>query len=138
MSLSKVMIIGYLGQDPEIRYTPTGLPVVNFSVATNEAYVDKEGQRHERTEWHRTVVAGKLALTCHEYLKRGRQVFVEGRLHTREWESNGATNRRTEIVASRVQFLGSPPTDAKAEKPLVDGGLAEERNEAFENQAQGR
>jgi single stranded DNA-binding protein len=101
MSLNKVMVIGHLGQDPEIRYTPAGMPVVNFSVATDEAYLDKDGKRQERAEWHRVVVAGKLALVCREYLKRGRQVFVEGRLRTREWESNGATNRRTEIVASR-------------------------------------
>lgn len=113
MSLNKAMILGNLGQDPEIRYTPAGVPVVYFSVATNEAYVDKDGKRHERTEWHRIVVIGKLALTCHEYLRKGRQILVEGRLHTREWESNGQTSRRTEIVASRVQFLGTPPADAK-------------------------
>ncbi len=105
MSLNKVMVIGHLGQDPEIRYTPAGMPVVNFSVATDEAYLDKDGRRQERAEWHRVVVVGKLAMICHEYLKRGRQVFVEGRLRTREWESNGTTARRTEIVASRVQFL---------------------------------
>ncbi len=78
MSLNKVMVIGHLGQDPEIRYTPTDLPVVNFSVATDEAYLDKEGKRQERAEWHRIVVIGKLALTCNEYLKKGRQIYVEG------------------------------------------------------------
>jgi single-strand DNA-binding protein len=113
MSLNKAMVIGHLGQDPEIRYTPTGLPVVNFSVATDEPYLDKESNREERVEWHRIVVVAKLALTCHEYLKKGRQVYVEGRLRTREWESNGATGRRTEIVGSRVQFLGSPSPDDK-------------------------
>src|ERR1700733_12335257 len=82
MSLNKALVIGRLGQDPEIRYAPTGLPVVNFSVATDEPYLDKEGKRHERTEWHRVVVVGKLALTCNEYLKKVRQVFVEGRLRT--------------------------------------------------------
>ena len=115
MSLNKVMVIGHLGQDPEVRYTPAGMPVVNLSVATDEGYVDKEGKRQERTEWHRVVVVGKLALTCHEYLKKGRQIFVEGRLRTREWESNGSNSRRTEILASRVQFLGAPPRDAAAE-----------------------
>ncbi len=123
MSLNKVMIIGHLGQDPEIRYTPTGLPVVNFSVATDEAYVDKEGKRQERVEWHRVVVIGKPALTCHEYLRKGRQVFAEGRLRTREWESNGTNGRRTEIVASRVQFLGAPPSDAKADEPSAEAGV---------------
>lgn len=108
MSLNRVMLLGNLGQDPEIRYTPAGMLIVNFSVATDEAYVDKDGKRQERTEWHRIVAVAKLALTCQEYLKRGRQVFVEGRLRTREWESNGSTSRRTEIVAARVQFLGTP------------------------------
>jgi single-strand DNA-binding protein len=131
MSFNKAMVLGYLGHDPEIRYTPAGMPVVNFSVATNEAYVDKEGQRHERTEWHRIVVAGKLALACHNHLKKGRQVFAEGGLRTREWESNGATNRRTEIVASRVQFLGAPPNDAKAGEASVEPGLVSEADIPF-------
>ena len=118
MSLNKAMVIGHLGQDPEIRYTPAGMPVVNLSVATDEAYVDKDDKRQERVEWHKVVVVGKIALTCHEYLRKGRQVFVEGRLRTREWESNGTGGRRTEIFASRVQFLGAPPADAKMEKIL--------------------
>jgi single-strand DNA-binding protein len=123
MSLNKVMVIGHLGQDPEIRYTPTGMPVVNFSVATDEAYRDKEGKRQERAEWHRIVVIGKLAMTCNEYLKKGREVFVEGRLRTREWGNNGSNARRTVIVAARVQFLGVPPSHAKAEEPSEDAGL---------------
>ena len=126
MSLNKVMVIGHLGQDPEIRYTPAGMPVVNFSVATDEAYLDKDGKRQQRAEWHRVVVAGKLALVCREYLKRGRQVFVEGRLRTREWESNGITARRTEIVASRVQFLGAPThadaDDLSSDQAVLDAG----------------
>jgi single-strand DNA-binding protein len=111
MSLNKALVIGLLGQDPEIRYAPTGLPVVNFSVATDEPYLDKEGKRQERTEWHRVVVIGKLALTCNEYLKKGRQVFVEGRLRNREFETkvDGRKHHRTEIIAIRVQFLGAPP-----------------------------
>jgi single-strand DNA-binding protein len=125
VSLNKVMVIGHLGQDPEIRYTPTGLPVANFSVATNEVFVDKEGKRQERTEWHRIVVMGKIALTCNEYLKKGRQVFVEGRLQTREWENNGQNSRRTEIVGTRIQFLGSPQRDVNDEvtdeQPVSEG-----------------
>ena len=111
MSLKRVMMIGDLGQDPEIRYTPSGLPLVNFSLATHEPYVDKEGKHQVRVEWHRVVVIGKLALTCNEYLKKGRQVFVEGRLRTREFEAktDGRKQHRTEITATRVQFLGSPP-----------------------------
>jgi single-strand DNA-binding protein len=110
MSLNKVMVIGHLGQDPEIRYTPAGMPVVNLSVATDEAFVDKEGKRQERVEWHRVVVIGKLALNCNEYLKKGRQVFVAGRLRNREFEAktDGRKLRRTEIIGIRVQFLGAP------------------------------
>jgi single-strand DNA-binding protein len=93
-------------------------------VATDEVYVDKEGKRQERVEWHRVVVMGKLALTCNEYLKKGRQVFVEGRLQTREWESNGQSGRRTEVVATRVQFLGSPPDSGRGTE-VAESDLAE-------------
>lgn len=116
MSLNKVMLIGHLGQDPDLRYLPTtGQPVASFSVATDEAYTDKQGNRQERVEWRHVVVFGKLALTCEKYLAKGRQAFVEGRLRTREYEAknNGAKRQRTEIVAARVQFLGAPPADAK-------------------------
>jgi primosomal replication protein N len=85
------MIIGNLGQDPQMRYTPSGLPVVNFSLATDERYLDKDGKRQESVQWHRIVVIGKLALACNEYLKKGRQVFVEGRLRT----ENGKTTAQT-------------------------------------------
>jgi single-strand DNA-binding protein len=120
MSLNRAMIIGNLGQDAEIRYTPSGLPVVNFSLATDERYLDKDGRRQEGVQWHRIVVTGKLALTCNEYLKKGRQLFVEGRLRTREWENNGSNVRRTEIVASRVQFLGAPPAQRTEANPTDD------------------
>jgi single-strand DNA-binding protein len=116
MSLNKVLVIGHLGQDPEIRYTPAGMPVVNLSVATDEAYRDKEGKRQERTQWHRVVVIGKLALSCREYLKKGREVFIEGRLQYREWEDSGDGHRRnrTEIVAGHVQFLGALPSEVSS------------------------
>jgi single-strand DNA-binding protein len=133
-SYNKVMIIGNLGQDPEIRYTPHGLPVVSFSVATDESELGSGGERLERTEWHRIVVAGKLASRCNEYLKKGRQVFIEGRLRAREGESNGAHDRKqrcTQIVASRVQFLGRPPTDAKVDDPSGDDGLVPESKVPF-------
>jgi len=126
MSLNKVMVLGNLGQDPEIRYTPAGMPVVNFSVATNEAYVDKEGQRHERTEWHRVVVLGKVALACHQYLKKGRQIFAEGRLRTREWENDGTNGQRTEIIASLVQFLGLPPMAQAESSEIADSDVSVE------------
>ncbi len=123
MSLNRAMIIGNLGQGPEIRYTPSGLPVANFLVATDEAYRDKEGKRQERAEWHRIVVIGKLAMTCNEHLKKGREVFVEGRLRTRESENKGSNVRRTEIVASRVQFLGTPPAERTVANPTDDSEL---------------
>ncbi len=127
MSLNRAMIIGNLGQDPEIRYTPSGLPVVNFSLATNERYLDKDGKRQEGVQWHQIVVMGKLALTCNEYLKKGRQVFVEGPLRNREWENNGSNVRRTEIVATRVQFLGTHARDTACESTAeVDDSVQSE------------
>ena len=133
-SYNKVMVIGNLGQDPEIRYTPNGLPIVTFSVATEESEMDNAGERLERTEWHQIVVAGKLASTCNEYLKKGRQVFIEGRLRTREWQSSVAyapKQRRTEIVASRVQFLGMPSTNVMSKDAAGDAGLGADSKVPF-------
>jgi single-strand DNA-binding protein len=123
--LNKVMLIGNLGKDPELRYTASGQAVCDFNVATSETFTDREGQRQERTEWHRIVVWGKQAETCKRYLSKGRKVFVEGRLQTREWEDKGGGKRyTTEVVAQNVRFLDSkgagggggfdeppPPTD---------------------------
>jgi single-strand DNA-binding protein len=104
--LNKVMLIGNLGKDPEVRYTPGGQAVANFNIATNEAWTDKQGQKQERTEWHRIVVWGKVAELCGEYLSKGRQVYIEGRLQTREWTNKeGAKQYTTEIVANQVLFL---------------------------------
>jgi single-strand DNA-binding protein len=125
MSLNRATVIGYLGGDPELRSLPSGQPVVNFAVATDEAFVDKQGQRQERVEWHHVVAFGKIADTCAKHLKKGRQVYVEGHLRTREYEAknNGGKRQRTEIVTSRIQFLGAPPaerTDAAAiEEPPI-------------------
>lgn len=108
MSLNKAMIIGRLGQDPEIRYTQSGTATGNFSLATSESWTDKSGNRQEKTEWHRIIVFGKQAENCAKYLKKGRQAYVEGRLQTREWEDrNGNKRTTTEIVAQTVQFLDS-------------------------------
>jgi single-strand DNA-binding protein len=112
MSLNRATIIGYLGQDLELRNLPTnGQPVVSFAVATDERFTDKDGNRQERVDWHRVVVYGKLAETCHKYLSKGRQIYVEGRLRTREYEArdNGGKRYRTEIIAQRVQFLRPGP-----------------------------
>jgi single-strand DNA-binding protein len=105
--INKAIIVGNLGQDPEVKYTPDGTAVANFSVATSESWTDKgSGEKREKTEWHRIVVWRKLAEICGEHLKKGRQVYVEGRLQTRSWEKDGHTFYTTEIVASAVQFLG--------------------------------
>lgn len=104
--VNKVIIVGRLGNDPETRQIANGGTVTRLSIATSENWVDKEGQKQERTEWHRVVVWGKLAEICGRHLAKGRQVYVEGRLQTRSWEDQGQKKYSTEIVASTVQFLG--------------------------------
>jgi single-strand DNA-binding protein len=107
--INKVILIGRLGSDPEVRYTPSGVAVANFNIATSEEWKDKDtGEKRERTEWHRIVVWRRLGEICGEYLSKGRQVYVEGRLQTRDWEDRDGNKRyTTEIVATDVQFLGS-------------------------------
>jgi single-strand DNA-binding protein len=109
-SLNRVMIIGNLGQDPEIRYTANQTPVATFNVATTDFRTGADGQRQETTEWHRIVVWSKMAENCAKYLAKGRTVFVEGRLQTRSWDDKQTGQKRyqTEIVAQNVQFLSSP------------------------------
>lgn len=111
MSVNKVIILGRLGQDPELKYTPGGMAVCNFTLATSESWADKAGQKQERTEWHRVVVWGKLAELCNQYLSKGRQAFVEGSLQTRSWDDkNGQKRYTTEINAKTVQFIGGNAT----------------------------
>ncbi|MBI2026296.1 MAG: single-stranded DNA-binding protein [Deltaproteobacteria bacterium] len=113
--VNKVIIVGRLGTDPEVRYTTNGTSVTNFSVATSENWNDKEGNKQERTEWHRIVVWGKMGELCSQYLKKGRQVFIEGRIQTRSWEDKEGQKRyTTEIVAQNVQFLGSREQSSSA------------------------
>jgi len=108
--VNKVILVGNLGVDPEVRYTPQGTAVANFRLATNESWTDKSGQKQDRTEWHRIVVWGKLAELCGEYLQKGRQVYLEGKLQTREWtDKENRKNYTTEIVANQVVFLGGQP-----------------------------
>ena len=108
MSLNKVMLIGRLGNDPELKTISTGSNVCNFSVATSERWKDKEGQKQEKTDWHRVVVWGRQAELCSKYLAKGRQVYLEGRLQTRSWEDQQGQKRyTTEIVVNVVQFLSS-------------------------------
>ena len=107
MSVNKVILVGRLGQNPEVRYTPSGAAVANFSLATNESWTDKSGQKQERTEWHKIVVWGKLAELCSQYLSKGRQAYIEGRMQTRQWQDkDGVTKYTTEVQAQTVQFLG--------------------------------
>ena len=107
-SLNKVMLMGNLGRDPELRYTQSNQAVANFSIATSETWKDKGGEKQERTEWHKITVWGKQAESCANYLRKGRPVLVEGKLQTREWEDKDGNKRfTTEIVAERVLFLGS-------------------------------
>lgn len=107
--INKVILIGRLGRDPEVRYTPDGTAVANFSIATSTEWTDKgSGDKKEKTEWHRIVAWRRLGEICGEYLAKGRQVYVEGRLQTREWEDRDGNKRyTTEVVATDVQFLGS-------------------------------
>ena len=111
MSLNKVMLLGRLGQDPELKYTPAGTAVCNFSLATSESWTDKNtGQKQEKTEWHRVVVWGKLAELCGQYLAKGRQAYVEGKLTTRSWDDKDGNKRYTTEIESRtVQFIGGQP-----------------------------
>ena len=108
MSVNKVILLGRLGQDPELKYTPSGAAVCNFSLATSESWSDKNsGQKQEKTEWHKVVVWGKLAELCNQYLAKGRQAFVEGKLQTRSWDDqSGQKKYTTEISATTVQFIG--------------------------------
>ena len=105
--VNKAIIVGNLGGDPEMRATQSGSQVANFTIATGETFTDSNGQRQERTEWHRVVAFGKLAEICGQWLHKGKQVYVEGRIQTRKWEDkSGQTRYTTEIVAREMQMLG--------------------------------
>ena len=107
-SVNKVILIGNLGRDPEVRYLPDGGAITNVSIATTESWKDKNGEKQEKTEWHRVAFFGKLAEIAGEYLKKGSPVYVEGRLQTRKWQDKDGNDKyTTEIVADRMQMLGS-------------------------------
>ena len=129
-SLNKVMLIGNLGKDPEVRYTPDGTPVATFSLATSENWTDKSGTKQERTEWHTVVVWRKLAEICKRYLTKGRQVYIEGRIQSREWnDKEGNKRRTTEIIATQMVMLGSRQ-QASAPGPSEDnyaGGMDQDQ-----------
>ncbi len=124
--VNKAIIVGNLGKDPEVRYTPDGNAVTNFSVATTERYKDRDGNLQERTEWHRVVVFGRTAENCGQYLSKGRSVYVEGYIQTRSWDDKEGNKRyTTEIVGRNVQFLssrgeGGERRNAPSEPPAND------------------
>ncbi|MCD4753108.1 MAG: single-stranded DNA-binding protein [Anaerolineaceae bacterium] len=106
--LNKVMIIGHLGRDPEMRYTPSGRPVITFSVATNRNWSTPDGERKTETEWFNVIAWGGLAEICNQFLKKGLQVYIEGRLQTRQWEdTEGVKHKSVEIVANEMMLLGN-------------------------------
>jgi len=115
--VNKVILVGRLGRDPEVRYTPNGVAIANFSIATSEEWKDKDtGEKQERTEWHRIVAWRRLGEICGEYLHKGSQIYIEGRLQTRDWEDRDGNKRyTTEIVAQNMQMLGKPSREGRAE-----------------------
>jgi len=121
--VNKVILVGYLGADPDMRYTPSGQGVCELRLATSESWNDKNGQRQERTEWHRIVVWGKRAEICSKYLAKGRQVYVEGRIQTRNYDDKEGNKRYiTEIIANDVQFLGGGGKDGEKGRGRSDDG----------------
>jgi single-strand DNA-binding protein len=141
--VNKVILIGNLGKDPELRYTPNGQPVASFSLATTERWNDKNNQKQEKTEWHNIVVWGKLAELTNQYLKKGRSAYIEGRITTRSWDDrDGNKKYRTEIVATQIQFLGgnqgggdasAPAEPTQASDTQFDQSSGPEQNTAAQN-----
>ena len=126
MSLNKVMLIGNLGKDPELRFTPSGRAVARFSLATSESWTDQQGQKQDRTEWHNVVVWGKQAESCGQYLSKGRQVFIEGSIRSRQYDDKEGQKRYiTEVIAQRVQFLGGGRGEGRGAAPSGGGGSEE-------------
>ncbi|RJQ68239.1 MAG: single-stranded DNA-binding protein [Desulfobacteraceae bacterium] len=122
--VNKVILVGHLGQDPEIRYMADGTAVANFNLATSESWKDKQsGEKKERTEWHRVVAWRGLGEICGKYLSKGRQVYIEGKLQTRSWEKDGITRYTTEIVATDVQFIGSRDDAGGRSRPAGGGNV---------------
>ncbi len=122
--INKAILIGNLGQDPEIRYAPSGAAICNMTLATNESWKDKDsGERHERTEWHRLVFFGRLAEIAHEYLHKGSQIYIEGKIQTRKWNTQSGEERTTtEIVVSDMQMLGGRSNTAEYDSDKTSHG----------------
>ncbi|HEY9268246.1 MAG TPA: single-stranded DNA-binding protein [Methylotenera sp.] len=141
-SVNKVILIGNLGRDPEVRYMPNGEAVCNFSIATTDSWKDKSGAKQERTEWHNIVMYRKLAEIAGEYLKKGRPVYVEGRLQTRKWQTKEGQDRyTTEIIADQMQMLGGRDgagSNASYDGGMDQGGMDSDYNQAPPSQGQAR
>ena len=131
-SVNKVILVGNLGRDPEVRFMPNGEAVANFSIATTENWKDKSGVKQEKTEWHNIVMYRRLAEIAGEYLKKGRPVYIEGRLQTRKWEKDGVTRYTTEIIGDQMQMLGSKEGGGQAS---YDGGMDQSGGQDNYNQA---
>jgi single-strand DNA-binding protein len=129
-SLNKVQLIGNLGKDPELKYTPIGVAVATFSIATSDSWKDKDGELHEQTEWHNIVVWRKLAEIVGQYLKKGMKVFVEGKLKHRSYDDNSGVKRYvTEVVIDNLIMLGSPSGKTQPPLPEDDGETAIEKDD---------
>ncbi len=139
--INKVILVGHLGQDPEVRYMPSGGAVTNLSVATTDSWTDKNsGQRQDRTEWHRVSMFNKLAEIAGEYLKKGSQVYIEGRLQTRKWQDNNGQDRyTTEIIANDMQMLGGRGGDSGGSASFGGGGQGRpQQQQQAQGQSQGQ
>ena len=125
-SLNKVMIIGNIGNEPEMRFTPNGNPVTSFRVATNRTYSTPDGEKKQETDWFTVVAWNKLAEQCNQFLGKGRLVYVEGRMHNRNWEGqDGQTHNRIEVIANRVIFLDRRGTGTPADEKAQEGAGTE-------------
>lgn len=124
-SLNKVMLIGHLGSDPEMRFTPNGNPVTSFRLATNFSFAPAEGERKEETEWFTVVAWNRLAETCNQGLTKGKRAYVEGRMRTRSWQGQDGQKRyRTEVIASRVIFLDRAAGSAPLAEEVAEGEVS--------------
>ena len=137
-SVNKAFIMGRLGQDPELRYTQSQMPVTTLNVATSDFKMGKDGSRQEQTEWHRVVVWGKQAENCNKYLKKGRAVFIEGKIQTRSWEDkHGQKRYNTDIVASNVQFMPAGTNQQQSYTASSDGYDSSFGNDPFSSSSSG-
>ncbi len=129
-SINKVILVGRLGKDPEVKYTPNGTPVARFTLATNEVWKDQSGEKQERTEWHNIVAWTKLAEICGQYLTKGKLVYIEGRLQTRSWEDKDGNKRNTtEVRAENMVMLSSKADESRPAKAAAASSSSDESSE---------